>query len=785
MRGKKQKQRKSTTASRFTRRDFLKGAAAAVSSGFVAGQRLPNWALAMPEIRDGMKLTGYTDRLSLQPGQTIQFMVTSEAPQYKMDMVRLIHGDPNPTGPGFKEELIDTPINGMYSGRKKELNIGSYVFVPNHHLLQSTGSFTLQAWVYPTTSQKGVQGILTKWSPSDNTGYGLFLDEDGSLALWMGRGNGQVAKVRTGKPLQNLRWYFAAATYNAASGSVVVYQEPVPAWPLGNTRTVERRSTKIRAIGQNEEPVVMGAYRASKGSEKRGLGGHFNGKIESPRVFSRALNPHEIEALKQGGSPKELGKALIAAWDFSADISSRTIRDISSNGLHGKTVNMPTRAVTSHNWTHQETNFNYARGEYGAIHFHEDDVEDAGWEVDFEFRVPREMRSGIYAARLRAGDAEDYIPFFVRPKRGTAQARIAYLIPTFTYLAYANFGSGIPGLLSIYDHHSDASGVCYASWLRPLLDVRPKRHRFSSTTERPYPRHFSADLYLVDWMEARGHQYDIITDEDLHHEGAPLLAPYKVVVTGSHPEYYSRQMLDGLKSYLASGGRLMYLGGNGFYWVTSMDREQPHVIEVRRWGGTEAWEAEPGEYYHSTTGEFGGLWRHRGRPPQELVGVGFTAQGWRRTGGCGPNRAYTRLPGSSDPRAAFILEGVGPDEIIGDFESLGLGRGAAGDEIDRCDPALGSPAHALVLATASNFSEDYLHVIEEVHIAQPWATADPFVRSDLTYFEYPNGGAVFSVGSISWFGSLSYNGYSNNVSRITDNVMRRFASDDPLPAAPA
>jgi N,N-dimethylformamidase len=48
------------------------------------------------------------------------------------------------------------------------------------------------------------------------------------------------------------------------------------------------------------------------------------------------------------------------------------------------------------------------------------------------------------------------------------------------------------------------------------------------------------------------------------------------------------------------------------------------------------------------------------------------------------------------------------------------------------------------------------------------------VRADLTYLPYPNGGAVFSVGSCSWCGSLSTNGYDNDVSRITANVLDRF-----------
>ena len=55
---------------------------------------------------------------------------------------------------------------------------------------------------------------------------------------------------------------------------------------------------------------------------------------------------------------------------------------------------------------------------------------------------------------------------------------------------------------------------------------------------------FNADLRLLDWMEAMGHEYEVVTDEDLHMEGESLLGPYLVVVTGSHPEYWSAQMLD-------------------------------------------------------------------------------------------------------------------------------------------------------------------------------------------------------------------------------------------------
>ena len=48
------------------------------------------------------------------------------------------------------------------------------------------------------------------------------------------------------------------------------------------------------------------------------------------------------------------------------------------------------------------------------------------------------------------------------------------------------------------------------------------------------------------------------------------------------------------------------------------------------------------------------------------------------------------------------------------------------------------------------------------------------VRADVVYFEAPQGGAVFAVGSITWCGCLSQDNYNNNVSRMTENVLRRF-----------
>ncbi len=208
----------------------------------------------------------------------------------------------------------------------------------------------------------------------------------------------------------------------------------------------------------------------------------------------------------------------------------------------------------------------------------------------------------------------------------------------------------------------------------------------------------------------------------------------------------------------------------------ALSPEKPGVIEIRRGeGGIRAWAAEPGEYYNQFDGEYGGLWRRNGRPPQHLCGVGFTAQG---------NFAgsyFRKRPAASDPRVSWIFDGV-DSEIFGDH---GLSaHGAAGFELDRCDKRLGTPLHAVVVASSENHPADapWVLVPEEMltHLVTwPGEPARDLIRADMTFFETPGGGAVFSTGSITFCGSLLSNDGDNDVSRLLENVFRRFL--DPAP----
>ena len=261
-----------------------------------------------------MKIVGYGDRLSVQQGQTIRFMVSCELSSYQTRIVRLIHGDDNPKGPGVKSEPVAAPANGEYPGRVQELHRGSYLVVPDPSALDFTGGFTVQAWIRPTTPDKAGQGIVTQWSESEQAGYGLFLDGDRGLSLWIGDGDGRVEKFRTETALTPSQWYFVAATWDAAQGTVRLWQEPLTRWPRDRSGAVVAGAAAGGGIVAHPIPLLMGACWKRPDGSRAQVAGHFNGKIDGPRLYGRALGPGEIESLKGGGAPGDAGESLLAAW---------------------------------------------------------------------------------------------------------------------------------------------------------------------------------------------------------------------------------------------------------------------------------------------------------------------------------------------------------------------------------------------------------------------------------------------------------------------------------------
>jgi N,N-dimethylformamidase len=736
-----------------------------------------------------LPIVGYSDRLSVQPGDTISFMVSCESDTFAADVFRVTGGGPRPereTSP-LQMEAVAATCAKRYPGESQCLLSGSYLeYGP---LVESWAALTLVAWILPTLPATGrVQAILAHVGPDPESGFSLGIRGDGHLEVSVGGRKTKRWSLALPQALRVGSWYRVGVSVDSAGYCVLGQSRPRSHCDDGETLTVE--STSVPASGLERAGwLSIGAVGDGNGSVSSSTGiraGAFNGKVASPQLVRGSLDIAKMRGALEDKSTY-LGVSMLS-WPAPIEqAASATLH----SGLRPKIFNSPLRAVTGPDWDGRHLDWRLSPNEYDAIWFHEDDMDDANWSPSFEWVVPVDSRCGLYGARVTTTDGEDIIPFFIRPLIGQPSARIAFLAPVFTYLAYSNSDdsdqTNIAGALppheltererfvsrhpevgrSLYDNHPDGSGIAHVSWLRPMLDVRLDHPLWSKGGSG---RELSGDLYLIDWLEALEIPYDVFTDADLHSEGIELLSSYKVVITGGHPEYVSEPMLKALEQYVSDGGRMMYLGGNGFYWVTTIDPANPAILELRReHSGTRTWTGGPGEDHHSFTGEPGGLWRHRGRAPQRLTGVGFDAQGR------GKSAPYVALPIAHDEKWSHIFAGVDLAGPIGDFGSNG--EGAAGDELDRLDVTLGSPAGTTLLATSSGLHSDlYNRATEEVDQidGSEGGTKCSDVRSDMTYFENGRGGAVFSVGSIAWSASLAHNNYVNSVSKITENVLRHF-----------
>jgi N,N-dimethylformamidase len=749
-----------------------------------------------------LKLIGYADRVSVAPGETIRFMVSALQNQpYRAEIVRLIHGDANPEGPGFKAERVANGVDGAFHGRAHPIACGSWGRIPHHWAMDGgTGAITLAVMIWPTTPAKGRQALLGRWEETRGTGILLEIDAHGCLAVRVGDGKA-VVQLGSARPLQTRRWYLAAASYDPAAGTVTLIQRPMQTFAgINDAAILSSPAPEPAAQGL---PVTMAATLAG---DQPVL--HYNGKLDSPRLAAGVVPPERLEALIGWPCPADLAPYMTGAWDLARETRTTRIVDAGPNDLEGGLINLPTRAMKGWRWDGSEHCWWRKPEHYGAIHFHDSDLYDAGWPNDFSWTIPQDLRSGCYCAHVWSGDAEDgteedYIPFFIRPPRQAApgsRPKLAFLAPTAAYMAYANDRNGLesagaelvinrvltyqlsdlflqehPELgRSLYDHHTDGSGVAYSSYLRPVLNFRPKYSSWLGAYGSGLWQ-FNADTHVLDWLECHvGEPFDVITDEDLHKEGIDILRHYSVIVTGTHPEYHSTRMWDAMRAWIDQGGRLMYIAANGWYWRIAWHDTLPSVIEVRRGeDGIRSWEAEAGEYWHSFNGEYGGLWQRQGRPPQTLTGIGFIAQGFDVCS------YYRRKPASHDPSFSWMWEGI-EDEIIGDFGLVG--GGAAGLELDGVSARRGTPPNTVVLASSEAHSDVIMLVNEEFGVVPPnlVGSQHPDVRADITFYDTPSGGAVWSTGSIAWCGSLSWNNYDNNVSRLTANVLRRFLEPQPF-----
>lgn len=713
-------------------------------------------------------LTGYATPLVAHPGDRVVFRASAHPPRpVTTRLVRLLCASPEPEGPPERIEPAGFGTAAVVHLDAQPLDPGSRLdaVLPRPLVLDV---FTLGLAVMPTFD--GVAAVVLGLGSETAEAVAVTRTPQGRLAIGL-----DGSTVVTALDLPTRRWTVLSITVDLHRGETVVRHRAVaPGFPADHQGPSGSMVIQMSPL----QPLTVDRLRiaASVGPDRQA----FDGRIDLPVV---ARGAHDLVPLLLRDDAETILAGhpdLVCGFAFRASPDPEQL-DVSPERIVARAHHHPLAAVRGVRWSGVTHDRRLAPNHYSAMHFNADALTDAGWSESRAVDLPRDAASGVYALEMtdEAGERA-YATVFVSTA-GAPRGALAFLAPTFTYLAYANAPEAKRGPLSargvlpaealldraagrfgrsLYERFRDGSGVVVTGERKPLPSIGPD-HRLWG---------LPADTLLLDRLDREGTACDLITDHDLHRGGLAALDGVRVLLTGSHPEYWTTAMWDALSAWLARGGRLLYLGGNGFYWRTAVSSDG--ALEVRRAeDGTRPFIGEPAEYVHAFSDEVGGLWRRLGRPPQALVGVGMAAQGFPRS------THYRKARDADDPAVAWVFDGVARD----DFGHGGLmGGGASGYEIDRWDPMLGSDPQAWLLATSEGHAPEMLRTKEELLSYMP-PFEDKKSRSDMVLTVGSGGGAVFAVGSIAWIGALAGPDGDGAAARTTDNVIRRFLDPTPLP----
>jgi hypothetical protein len=312
------------------------------------------------------------------------------------------------------------------------------------------------------------------------------------------------------------------------------------------------------------------------------------------------------------------------------------------------------------------------------------------WKTSFPLRIP-DWPTGIYAAKYTSPTGFTFwVPFVVKPEAGK-KGDFLFIVNTNTWNSYNQWGGE-----SNYSFPSSGSTFRSKSYARPNPHLLTVRH------DLPPRNHLvRAEAWLLDWLIACGYRVDVVTDIDVH-KGLSGMDAYKAVILQTHPEYWSKKMFITLEEFLKLPKRsLLYLGGNGIFRVV---KPTDNFMSFET--------AASGNY---NTGPE--LFQNQGMPQSRILGVWY---------GGGLHSAPYKVKNADHRffKGTSLKNGE-------EFGAKGRNGPASGIEVDYSVQGQ-SPMPFEYLATGGADSVD----------------------GNMVYRSTSAGGFVFSVGSISFGGSL-------------------------------
>ena len=712
---------------------------------------------------------------SIAAGEEIAFRVSSSVP-YDLSVVQLGQ-DPESRD---KDPVLET--FRVEKPTSQPIHPGSYVHVskglPNERRLTE---LTLEGWIRPF-NLAGWQGLITQHDYPEHCGIGLFVN-DGRIAFMTGSdGDYDPASLHQTEPglIKTQTWHHVAGTWDGKKKRIYIDGELAGEFPF--TGVVRPGQTVLR----------LGAY----GSE--GLASSFfNGDLAMCAVHGQALDKDQItKRVADRGLTIPEGDAVRGCWPFTEERGMQ-VADAGSEGRDGRIINRGTwmiggpsfdaAAIGRHDTAYDPTK-DPKRGH--GLRLAADELYNARWEINHQFRVPAVAKSGIYAGRfdfeIDGKPMRYHTTFIVRRPESRPKAPVLVLVSSNTWLAYnsapfpVNHG---PGLLqmgtgglgnshpnaptySCYSDHHNGQPTYKIGMKVPWPAAGPNKTYINDS----YSHLLRGERFLHLWLDQHGYGYDVITDYDLHQNPA-VLDDYKAVCINGHSEYWSARAYDGLDNYLKDGGAAVVMSGNTMFWRVSFD-ETGEVMECRKFGKNIGGRvsAKVGELYHSHDFKRGSLMRFCGYPAWKLVGL--TCIGWSG----GNFKPYqVDLPDHflfNKPHKLALNEG----DAFG-FATKTLG--AVGHEYDvrlstllraTKNPALKGLVEPKGITTLAR-SQDKRNVLDFNAEAHTTRFGDEQTIAEIIYWERPEGGQVFHTGSIATAWSL-YN--DESLSQLFKNVLHHF-----------
>lgn len=358
---------------------------------------------------------------------------------------------------------------------------------------------------------------------------------------------------------------------------------------------------------------------------------------------------------------------------------------------------------------------------------------------------------GYYSAEFigeQVGQRDPHIAqIIVRPSRPRGDVLVK--LGTNTYQAYNDWGG-----YSFYTGGRDeGSRGAMVSFDRPAP-----------------PAILEYEIFLVRWLEelaARaGFKVDYASNFDVHAEPS-LLPAYKLVICGSHDEYWSKEEFDAFENRIfRHGSNTIFMGGNTAYWqVRYADINRPPGGDDH--GRQMVCYKSPSDPIARRTGtvdptllitaQFREGYR---RPENMLMGVAY--QNWFSPSGTPMQRVPYYVDSTDFP--FFAGTGLKAGDVLADV---------VGYEWDNRDPYGNG-----IRLWDENRSRIRLLPLDNIRVVlrgSPVDTMGRRGRAEAVYFETPAGAKVFNAGSIRWAWGLGKSGFVQPAfQKLNENLIRQF-----------